>query len=226
MTKPLDKAISMQTYLETVDAHLAGLCREVKLKEYAADHYPDLTRAMIVTTYRPWQLLSPVDSAIAWRIRRNQFKALEMENGRASENHAMIYVGGGRCMSQGQEMGIIHLDEYLGCRVTFWDWPEWLKVSKAQRDLLVAEAAVHAGEEYAYSDIAAILMWAVTGSARWLETWGDPEKFICSERVCTLVREHLWGGFAGESTCLRAVPHWLAAWMWSVGFKPTVLHLT
>jgi hypothetical protein len=225
MTKPLDKAISMQTYLETVDAHLAGLCREVDLKEYAAGHYPDLTRAMIVTTYRPWQLLSPVDSAIAWRIRRNQFKALEMESGRASENHAMIYVGGGRCMSQGTEMGIIHLEQYRGCRVTFWDWPDWLNVTQAKRDQLVAEAAVHAGEEYAYRDIAGILAWAVTGNDAWLKALGDPEKFICSERVCHLARQYIWAAFAGEGECIKAVPHWLAAWMWSFGFKPTVLQL-
>jgi len=73
--------------------------------------------------------------------------------------------------------------------------------------------------------IAAILIWAITGRVRWLEAWGDPEKLICLERICNLVRQHLWAAFAGESTCLRAVPHWLAGWMWSVGFKPTVLQL-
>jgi len=225
MNEPLVKAVPLHESLEQLDAHLGVLARQVDLKEYADQHYPDLTRAMIVTTYRPWSWQIPADSYIAWRIRHYQADALQMTNGKASENHVMLYVGGGRCASQGQKMGIINLNEYLGCRVTFWDWPDWLKVTKAQRDQLVAEAAVHAGEEYAYSDIAAILMWAITGSARWLEAWGDPEKFICSERICHLVRQHLWAGFAGESTCLRAVPHWLAGWMWSVGFKPTVLRL-
>ena len=203
MSDPLVKAVPLHKSLEQLDAHLDFISREVKLKDYAAGHYPDLTRAMIVTSYRPWQWLSPVDSYIAWRIRHYQAELLDLAEGRASENHVMLYVGGGRCASQGPEMGIIHLDEYLGCRVTFWDWPAWLNVTKAQRDLLVAEAAVHAGEKYAYSDIAAILMWAVTGSERWLKAWGDAEKFICSERICDLVRRHLWAGFAGESTYLN-----------------------
>jgi hypothetical protein len=220
------KVIPLSKDLEQLDAHLAGLCREVNLADYAAQHYPDLTRAMIITTSRPWRWLDPIDSYIAWRIRHYQAEILELTESRASESHAMLYAGGGRCMSQGPKMGIINLKEYRHCRVTFWDWPDWLEVTKAQRDLLVAEAAVHAGEDYAYSDIAAILMWAITGNESWLEAWGDAEKFICSERVCNLVRKHIWAAFAGESTCLRAVPHWLAAWMWSVGFKPTVLCLT
>jgi hypothetical protein len=226
MNRTPELLIPMGQALEQVDTHLGTLAREVSLKDYGAEHYPDLTRAMLVTTYRAWQWSSPFDSFVAWRIRDNQAKALELMKGQASESHAMLYVGGGRCASQGPKMGIIHLEEYLGCRVTFWDWPDWLEVTKAQRNMLVAEASVHAGEEYAYADIAAILMWAVTGNDAWLKAIGDPDKYICSERVCHLTRQHLWAEYAGDRDCLHALPHWLAGWMWAVGFKPTVLHLT
>lgn len=218
-------AVSLHTHLMMIGARLEKLARPWDLKAAAAAGYPGLRRAMLVTTYRPWSWRDPLDSWLAWRIRRYQDAALNLPEGSATENHAMLYVGGGRCASQGPEMGIIHLKDYRRCRVAFWDWPDWLKVTQAQRDKLVAESAVHAGEEYAYSDIAAIWMWAVTGCESWLEQWGDPTRFICSERICDLARRHLWPGFAGESTCLRAVPHWLAGWMYQVGFKPTVYRL-
>ncbi len=217
---------ALRAHLEQVHARLAAAARPVDLKEYAKSGYPDLRRATVVTVYKPWTWVHPLDSRLAQLIRRYQARLLDLPEDAVSEHHAMLYLGNGWCASQGAEMGLVHINDYRGCRLAFWSWPPWMQVSPAQRDCLGMECVVATGEPYGYGDILGLWALATTGSERLLELLADQERMICSERVCAEVRQHLWAGFAGESTCLRAVPHWLAAWMASAGFSPTVLHLS
>jgi hypothetical protein len=196
---------------------------DVDLRAYAAARYPDLTRGMIVSVHRPWRLLSPLDSVLAWRIRARQtdiVRAQFPEAPPATEHHAMLYAGGGWCWSQDAEFRLVHLRDYRGCTLTFWDRPGW---DKSTRNNLVAECAPHNGRRYGYRDIGAIYAWAVTGREGWLERVGDSEHWICSEAVCELVRAWVEAYYATPGTCLEHFPQRLANWMLARGYRPLAI---
>lgn len=211
--------------LQGVSAHLAGLARAINLDVYAAAGYPGLRRSTPVSVYRPWSWAHPFSSRLAQLIRRYQARILEIPESECTEHHMMLYLGHGWCASQDQEMGLVHLKDYSGCRLTFWDWPSWLDSSNPKRDHLGMEMVVCKGEEYGYGDILGLGALAFTGSEKLLQLLADNEHMICSERLCHETREHFWSGFAGESTCLKAMPQWQAGWMHRVGFRPAVLEI-
>lgn len=198
---------------------------EVDLVDFAARRYPGLMRGMIVTVHRPWRLLSPLDSTLAWRIREHQttiIRAQFPEAPAATEHHVMLYAGGGWCWSQDDEFRLVHVRDYAGCTLTFWDRPDW---DKPTRNGLVAECAPHNGRRYGYRDIGAIYVWAVTGREGWLERVGDPEHWICSEAVCELIRAWAAADYATPGTCLEHFPQRLANWMLARGYRPLALRI-
>lgn len=184
---------------------------EVRLAEYAAARYPDLRRGMIITVERPWQFAKPGLSLLAWRIRARQADLLGLASEQVRVSHAMLYAGMGRCWSQDSEFGISNLEAYQGCTLYFWDNPAW-RVNDALRHRLMSDCGPHAGNKYAYADIAGLWTWAVTGSESWLERLGDRAHWYCSEAVTTLMRqvEQLAGrDFLPGIEANRAVPQLL-----------------
>ena len=169
-------------------AFCASEPREVDLAEYAAARYPDLRRGMIITVERPWQLSKPGLSLLAWRIRARQADVLGLAPERVRVSHAMLYAGMGRCWSQDTEFGISSLASYRGCTLHFWDNPAWSR-NDALRHRLMSDCGPHAGEKYAYGDIAGLWAWAISGHEYWLERLGDRAHWYCSEAVVNLVRQ-------------------------------------
>jgi len=176
---------------------------EVSLADYAAAGYPDLLRAQLVTVHRPWRITDPLWGAVAWRIRRHQARILGLPAEAVLASHAMIYAGGGNYWSQGARFTLERIEEYKGCDLYHfdlgWDMPT--------RNALMGECGPHANETYGYRDIAALAMWSLTGRKSWLEAIGDPDRLICSERVCELVRR--LSEILGDRPCIELVPHLL-----------------
>lgn len=203
---------------------------DIDLTAYAAQRYPDLRRAMIVTVHRPFGLRAPLESILAARIRHHSTVIIRLERPEApeaSEHHAMLYAGGGWCWSQGREWGLVHLREYRGCVLTFWSrlqGPEMLR-GEGNREHLLAECAPHNGAPYGYRDIAAIWAWAVTGRQDWLGALGDRAHWICSESVVELIRRHYYHAYGGDRPALEMIPQRLANWMLTNFYTPLALRI-
>ena len=183
----------------------------MRLADLEASHYPCLRRGMVITVERPWLLTSPIDSILAWGIRRSETK-ISSKPARAS--HAMLYLGNGRCASQDRDFGVVNLRAYRGCTLRFWDAPG---ANQVGRNALVAEALVHYGQDYGYLDLAAQFLRSETGNSAWLDALGDKRRWICSEAVCELMRATLAPGYGGDGTCDRnpqEIENWMAAEKW------------
>lgn len=196
-----------------------------RLKNWAADGYPELRRGMVVTVYRPWSawlkrpwnLHALVLCVLAWRIRSYSARLLGEP---ATEHHAMIYAGGGWCWSQDGEYRLVHLKSYRGCQMTFGINPAW---TSHRRNKLVADCAPHKGSKYAVRDIIALAVFALTGNEALLIKLADRLRWICSEAVCVLVRG-IQPDYCGDGDCLK-VPHYLLIWMKAQGFNWLVREL-
>ncbi len=200
--------------------------REVRLAEYAAAGYPDLWRGMVITVERPWSWMHPMTSALAWGIRR---ESTRISGHPARASHAMLYVGGGRCASQGRHYEIIPLADYRGCTLRFWDWladNEFTRhLWRDERNALGAEAVVHVGQDYGVMDVVAQQMRAATGNPAWLDVLADPLRWDCSEAVCHLVRDWISRGFGGPGSCDKT-PQELEDWMMTApGWRCVALRL-
>ena len=162
--------------------------QHLSLKAYAAEGYPDLKRGMVITVYRPastaWRgPIAAFWAFISWRIRVHSTRLLGEE---ATESHAMIYVGAGRCWSQDQRFRVVHLHGYRHCRLTFLDAPNW---TQDERNAFVAECGPHQGEEYGYRDIWSMLQASYEKDPASLPQRNDKAHWICSEAVCALLRK-------------------------------------
>ncbi len=198
----------------------------IDLAEYAAQGYPGLKRGMVITVHRPWRarwLLRPSKAFwawVAWRIRH--FSTLirrqaDPQAAPATEHHAMLYAGGGWCWSQDYIWRLVHLSNYRGSRLTFWDGG-W---DLCARNSLMAECAPRRGSRYGIRDIAGLAMYAITGREAWLEALADP-RWICSEAVCEMVRAWAQMDYGAPGRCTKA-PQQIADWMEAKGWKKTAL---
>lgn len=148
---------------------------------WAAEGFPELLRGMTVSVERPWSWRHPFMSALAWAITRASTLILGY---RAFVEHKMIYLGKGKCLSQGPEFDIVPLTDYEGCILYFRFNPAW---TQEQRNALVADAACHRGEKYGYGDFLAFLAQAIRSPKALVCSLSD-HRWVCSEAVCALVR--------------------------------------
>ena len=183
---------------------------KVELSRMADAGWPHLKRGMVVTVHRPFSLGNPLWSLLAWRIRAHSGRLAGHE---ATEHHAMLYAGAGRCWSQDQEFDLVKLSDYAGCRLSFFDPPATID----ERNQIMGACGPHKGRSYGYRDILGYLAWSITGSESLLGLISDKRHWHCSEAVCRLMRAVFPRVFGPES-CEQKHPQALYDWMQDQGW--------
>ena len=182
----------------------------VKLKSLQKEGWPELKRGMAATVHRPFRLrdlFKPtrlIWAFLAWRIREHTSR---ITGGVASEHHAMLYAGNGKCWSQDMEFDLVPLSNYAGCRVTFFNPPLTLE----ERNQIMGACAPYQGRKYGWRDILGYLAWSLTGNPKLFKPISDHSGWHCSEAVCRLMRGAIPGAF-GKASCEMQHPQALYDW--------------
>ena len=132
-------------------------------------------RASIVNSFE-------LDGALSEAIAACQSKIMGQQ---AEFSHSMLYLGMGRVLDQQLKLEVRSLGDYVGSILRVYQNPLY---SKAQLNTIVAEAHVWHGTRYDFRLIGAHAAETMLGTDGLAELVHDPDRFDCSEGVCTFVR--------------------------------------
>jgi hypothetical protein len=187
---------------------------KIDLAQYMDAGLPDLKRGMVATVHRPFSWRRPLISWLAWRIRDH---SAVISGKPATEHHAMIYAGAGRCWSQDQEYDLVPFSNYQGCRISFFDPP----IDLDKRNQIMGLCGIRRGDEYGYRDILGYLLWSLLGKKSAFDSVDDPDKEHCSQAVCQDMRLAL-PSYGGDGDCNKT-PQQLYEYMLFQGWPRVTL---
>ncbi len=133
------------------------------------------TRASIINSF---QMGGGISEAIA----ACESKILGLQ---AEFSHSMLYLGRGQLLDQQSKLEVRSLENYVGCIIRAYQNPLY---SENQLNKIIAEAHVWHGTRYDFRLIGAHAAETMLGTDGLAELVHDPDRFDCSEGVCTFVR--------------------------------------
>ncbi|MBU4278193.1 MAG: hypothetical protein KKC30_15740 [Proteobacteria bacterium] len=149
--------------------------RKLSYRALVRSGWAGFTRANIVNAF---QLGGGVSGAIA----ACESKILGLK---AEFSHSMLYLGRGQLLDQQSKLEVRSLENYVGYILRCYRNPRY---SQAQLNTIVAESMVWHGTGYDFRIIGAHAAETMLGTDGLAERLHDPDRFDCSEGVCTFVR--------------------------------------
>lgn len=161
-------------------------------------------RASIINSFELDGMLSEAIAACEGKIMGQQ----------AEFSHSMLYLGRGQLLDQQLKLEVRSLENYVGSILRVYQNPLF---SQAQLNKIVAESMVWHGTKYDFRIIGAHAAETMLGTDGLAELVHDPDRFDCSEGVCTFVR-YADSQFMDGRPC-QVMPEEIDEWCIQAGWR-------